>query len=90
MTPAEVVCIGITSGNTRPVPASASAPSLPTKQVSIGPPAACARITVTLGAPRRSSVGGIGASGSTRVRGSMAGARLMPGHAEHAPRESAG
>ena len=38
MAPAEVICINLTIGNTRAMPASASVPSFPTNQVQSGPP----------------------------------------------------
>ncbi len=72
MAPADIICMSITAGNTSAMPASASVPSLPTNQVSISPAAACASMSSTLGRPRRASVGAMGPSSSTRVRGSIA------------------
>jgi hypothetical protein len=67
--PADIICISITSGNTSAIPASASVPSLPTKNVSIKPTEACATITRTFGPARRRRVAVIGPSSRRRVRG---------------------
>src|SRR5438552_11727170 len=68
--PADIICISISTGNTRVTPASASVPSFAMKYVSMSPTAAWANITSTLGAASRSSVPTMDPSRSRRVRGS--------------------
>src|SRR5215468_6818664 len=74
MPPADIVCISMTSGNTRDTPASAWDPSQPTKTASRVATAAWSSITSTVGAARRSRVRAIGPSSMSRVREDRTGA----------------
>ena len=73
MAPAEIICISITPGKTRAMPASASVPNREMNQVSIRPVDACATMTRTFGHANSSNVDKIGAFRSRLVRGLNAG-----------------
>jgi hypothetical protein len=68
MPPADIVCMSMISGKTKETPASASAPSHPTKTASAALTRAWMTITTTVGAASRRSVGAIGSSRRRRVR----------------------
>ena len=75
MAPAETICINMTTGNTRAMPANASVPRCETHQVSIRPVDAWASITRILGQARRSSVRTMAPRSSSRVRESTSAPR---------------